>query len=453
MRLSVERHKARLSAELTKSRIRRGHASIQDLRAHVDAKSIQIEDESNKISANDGSDLHSTKEPFLHPRWVRINTIKTDLSEQMKTTFAGYKIIDSIDELTKNSSHPTEELIHIDKHVPNLVALSSTIDLSKTSAYRNGLIILQDKASCFPAYLLDPKPQDGHVLDACAAPGNKTTHLAAILREKGNTAQDLDIYACERDKTRAETLRQMIQVAGASRHVTIKGGQDFLRTPTILVPWNKIRSLLLDPSCSGSGILSREETFKVVLPGKLAVELSKNSSKKRKRAEVSKETQEVKEIQEEIPIAESKASYQLSERLSALSTFQLNLLEHAFRFPSASRITYSTCSIYAEENEHVVVKALNSRIAKKRGWRILPRQSQISGMREWAIRGVLQACKACNEASAIVDVEEVAEACIRCEKGTKEGTQGFFVAAFVRDLENTITEQSVEEEWEGFSDS
>lgn len=40
------------------------------------------------------------------------------------------------------------------------------------------------QASCIPAYVLDP-PASSSVVDACAAPGNKTTHLAAIMGDTG----------------------------------------------------------------------------------------------------------------------------------------------------------------------------------------------------------------------------------------------------------------------------
>merc|ERR1711964_215841 len=114
----------------------------------------------------------------------------------------------------------------------------------------------------------------------------------------------------------------------------------------------------------------------------------------------------------------------LRHRLEALSKFQLELLLHAFKFPAAKKITYSTCSIHAEENENVVQKALEHPSAKQAGWRILKREEQIRGMKEWPVRGSQDACGG---------NEEVAESCIRANKDDEYGTMGFFLAAFVRD--------------------
>jgi len=115
---------------------------------------------------------------------------------------------------------------------------------------------------------------------------------------------------------------------------------------------------------------------------------------------------------------------ELRARLASLSAFQLELLIHAFKFPAARKITYSTCSIHAEENEFVVQNALQSAIAKERGWRILKRDEQVSGMKNWPVRGSLEACGG---------NELLAESCIRANKGDEHGTMGFFLAGFVRD--------------------
>lgn len=389
---------------------------------------------------------------WLHPRWVRVNTIKSCLDEQLRTTFAGYKPIESLQEVLKFSPSSAKKLVHVDKHVPNLLALPPATDLSKTPAYLNGQIILQDKASCFPAYLLNPIIGDGDCLDACAAPGNKTTHLSAILHCEGRAVAKPKIYAYERDKGRASTLITLVQKAGAQAYVEIKAGQDFLRTDPMRAPWDGIGTLLLDPSCSGSGIVGRDETLNVVLPSKVKSDRLEVHSKKRKRKPTAATAPDAQDEPEEIPISEDNSSDQVRARLTALSTFQLKLLLHAFHFPKARRVVYSTCSIYAEENEHVVMKALGSSIAQEKGWHMLRREEQVSGMKAWKIRGKADACMEVAENEQI-DVAEVAEACIRCEKGTEDGTQGFFAVAFVRQVASPATEQLIDEEWEGFSDS
>ncbi|KAL2038888.1 hypothetical protein N7G274_008410 [Stereocaulon virgatum] len=457
LRTSVEKHKARLAAELTKARLKRGFISIEDLRVYVETGNIQTDHQGSASLSHNEDRAGVAARRWPHPRWVRVNTIKTSLDEQLRTTFAGYKHSSSLEQLLDVTTSRTEKLLHIDKHIPNLLALPPLTDVSKTPAYTNGLIIFQDKASCFPAYLLDVKPEDGNCMDACAAPGNKTTHLAAIADQRGVGGSKPQIYACERDKTRALTLQQMVRIAGAENHVTIKAGQDFLRMESSQPPSDGVGALLLDPSCSGSGIVGRDEVSEVILPRSELTYVPQSRSKKRKRkapVEASQPIVETPVVPEETPLNGDDSSDRLSTRLAALSAFQLKLLLHAFEFPKARKITYSTCSVYLQENEHVVTKALESPIAKKRGWRILQRDQQISGMKAWEIRGNSQACR---EVSETGDVDQVAEACIRCEKGTKEGTQGFFVAAFIRDGKEQVPQKSLEEEeeeedWGGFSD-
>ena len=101
-------------------------------------------------------------------------------------------------------------------------------------------------------------------------------------------------------------------------------------------------------------------------------------------------------------------------------------------------MTYSTCSIHTAENEAVVTSALASSIAHERGWRILKRDEQVRGMREWPMRGDRQACSAENGEGG----EVVAEACIRANKGDEYGTMGFFLAAFVRDRDVPLDDRA-----------
>ena len=373
----------------------------------------------------------------------------------MSTTFAAYESTPTLDELLSTTGRSTEvQRIHIDKHVPNLLALPPRINISKTKAYLDGLIILQDKASCFPAYLLDADCFDD-CLDTCAAPGNKTTHLAAILHERGRDLirPETSLDASERDPKRASVLDAMLAKAGASGLVRVHR-QDFLSFDPTKSPFNTFSALLLDPSCSGSGILSRDQTYKVTLPSKFATPESQTGSKrKRKRTKVvvSSETSIATDV-EEAPVAPDEPTESLRKRLTSLSDFQTRLLIHAFSFPCAHKITYSTCSVYADENENVVIRALLHSCKEALGWRILPRNEQVQGMQAWHRRGDLQACSKLLP-NTDLDATEIADACIRCEKGTREGTQGFFVAAFVRRLDaNVLQRQEDEEEWRGFED-
>lgn len=470
LRTIVTKHKARLTAELTKTRLKRGFSSLADLKAHIDHGRSSPEH-----SIKDHVDAVEAFSPgqWPHPRWIRVNTLRTSLEEQMNTTFSCYQHLDTIEELLVKTKG-IEKFLHIDNHVPNLIALSPSENLTQTAAYQNGLIIFQDKASCFPAYLLGSPAGDKDCIDACAAPGNKTTHMAALMHSREGRSKSR-VYACERDKQRAKTLESMITLAGAKNSVVIKAGQDFLKLDPTHANWSNVGSILLDPSCSGSGIVGRDDALTVVLP-KLEDVAQLPSPKKRKRKPSTIEgTDKFKSKANQLEVRPLNADDEFlapgdalgasNGRLEALSYIQLKLLLHAFRFPHATRITYSTCSVHAKENEYVVVKALLSEIASERGWRILRRGEQVSGMATWHIRGQQSACEEAQSShldggsKITVSAEEIATACIRCEKGTKEGTQGFFVAAFVRSkrgtaLENIETSISDgnESEWEGFSD-
>lgn len=227
LRLAVTRHKARLQAELTKARLRRGFSSVESLRKTIDG------DDKVHCLMHDGSknardsDNIILSQGWLHPRWVRINTLLTNLEEQLRTTFSSFMVVDTLEALLRNDLEPTgDSSLFVDKHIPNLLAISSRSDIQKSSAYSKSLIILQDKASCFPAYLLDPIAGCGDILDACAAPGNKTTHLAAIVHRQSKSKPKCKVLAYERDRDRATVLQNMIKQTGAQEIVTVKLGED-----------------------------------------------------------------------------------------------------------------------------------------------------------------------------------------------------------------------------------
>ena len=477
LRLAIEKHKTRLQAELTKSRLRRRCTSIEDLRKHLQK--------------------HETALGCPQPRWTRVNNLKSTLSEQLSTTFAGYTQVPALADVI--SAGPVEKILHVDKHIPDLLALPPGTNLTKKQSYRHGEIILQDKASCFPAYFLlgdSVAHSQGAILDACAAPGNKTTHLASILSQRNcalASATPTKIFASERDSQRCKVLQQMLKLSASENLVTVLPNQDFLALDPNDVRFREVTHLLLDPSCSGSGIIGREDIPDLALPEDPrakedgvdgAAGLSDgNASKKRKRKRGGEE--DVSQAAAELPklplAAENEGAVQPTDpiRLQKLSSLQVRIIEHAFSFPSATHITYSTCSINVLENEAVVAKALELPVAKERHWKVWSREEQPAGLRKWQYRGMrtkgvfMGIDVSSNEEPSHKPDESAGQlnerdtnACIRCVSGDREGTIGFFVCGFIRNSasnsEETLQARSVtaiklpnchsEDEWNGFED-
>lgn len=438
--------------------MRRGCASLQDLQNVILAE---------KKALLGPDDLTES----MYPRWVRVNNVRSTLDKQMETTFTGYDRVNNLSDLK------SAKQIYTDAHIPDLVALPpGVVDFSSSTAYKNGEIILQDKASCFPAYLLlgdvESSWDGGDLVDGCAAPGNKTTHLASILaaQQKLHSEKKLKkskIIAMDASAARSKTLQKMVSVAGANKLVTVLAGQDFLALNPDDEQFESVTGLLLDPSCSGSGIIGRDDVPKLILPEQNKVSKTANRGTKRKRP-----VETVTITPDEKPNETLNTDGVDTERLLKLSNLQTHIVEHALRFPAATKVTYSTCSTHMLENECVVRRVLSSDVARRRGWRIMRRAEQPKGLQKWKHRGIRAETGSKNEdrkgTAITVDLtDEQIDACLRCWPGDEECTGGFFVAGFVRDeslaeelpvaaetngakVHNTTKDSESESEWEGF---
>ncbi|KAJ5114269.1 hypothetical protein NUU61_000028 [Penicillium alfredii] len=464
IRQAVERHKNRLKAEFTKARVRRGCASVEQLKAAVLRE---------KRLANGTAN-------WVYPRWVRINNIRTSLEEQLRTTFSSYQRVDTLQGLAQDegdfSGRKPEPRLYLDPNIPDLVAVPFGADFTASTAYKNGEIILQDKASCFPAYLLlgdrgSQKPWAGDLVDGCAAPGNKTTHLASLLAKQQKKKQTPHrIFSMDASRVRSKTLQKMVSLAGADRTVTVLPGQDFLALDPVDPQFEHVSGLLLDPSCSGSGIIGRDDVPQLTLPA-TSSKSSKPQGKKRKRRADDRENEiDTQQSKATVGVPRASATDENDtptgaidhERLTKLSNLQARIVEHALGFSGATHVTYSTCSIHVIENEAVVARVLASEVAQHGGWRLLRRDEQPDGLRRWTHRGVRQDREGetdpkLDRGSVAVDLpDEALEACLRCWPGDAEGLGGFFIAGFVRDPQGAratgITDSDGEDEWEGFSD-
>lgn len=209
------------------------------------------------------------------------------------------------------------------------------------------------KASCFPAQVLfncwrqgAEKSFHAHVIDACAAPGNKTTHLASLFSEyrRETAAFTYEITAVEQDPGRAAVLRRRLTQAGADGPVRVVEG-DFLQLDLSAPSMVSACALLLDPSCSGSGMLHRS-------------------------------------IERQAHGVDEERDAQLA-RIEGLRRFQLQALLKALGHPRLTLVVYSTCSLHLQENEAVVAEALHWQSLHGGGWRLV----SPAGFEDWSRRG------------------------------------------------------------------
>ncbi len=175
-------------------------------------------------------------------------------------------------------------------------------DIRKLDMYENGEIYLQSLSSMLPPLLLEPKEGE-NILDMAAAPGSKTTQIAAL------TNNESMISACEMNAVRSERLKYNLEKQGVTcAYVMVTDSRR-------LDDFFSFDKILLDAPCSGSGtIYEEDEKLEKIFTQKL---------------------------------------------VSKSSETQLALLKKAIKLlKPCGEMIYSTCSILECENEQIVQKAL-----------------------------------------------------------------------------------------------
>ncbi len=132
---------------------------------------------------------------------------------------------------------------HIDPELHEALILDGPFDLHGSAAWVSGAIIAQSRAAMLVARALDPQPGE-RVLDLCAAPGGKSTHLAALMGDRG------EVLAVERNPARAKELQETARRLHA-RSVRVEVSDAALARPEGAV----FDRVLVDPPCSGLGTL------------------------------------------------------------------------------------------------------------------------------------------------------------------------------------------------------
>ncbi|MDM9583492.1 16S rRNA (cytosine(967)-C(5))-methyltransferase [Nostoc sp. GT001] len=184
-------------------------------------------------------------------------------------------------------------------HLPQALRfIGNTGAIQKLPGFKEGWWTVQDASAQLVGHLLDPQPGEV-VIDACAAPGGKTTHIAELMADQGK------IWACDRTPSRLRKLQensqrlnlQSIQIyTGDSRHFN-----QFQNTAD---------RVLLDAPCSGLGTMHRH--------------------------------------------ADARWR-QTPESVRELAVLQRELLTHTSTFVKAGGVlVYATCTLHPAENEEVI---------------------------------------------------------------------------------------------------
>jgi 16S rRNA (cytosine967-C5)-methyltransferase len=187
------------------------------------------------------------------------------------------------------------------RHIDNFITLRLMSKIYLDEDFKNGFYTVQDESAGLVSILLNPN-ENNTILDMCAAPGGKSTHLAQLLNNKGK------IFAVDKYDIKLKMMKDNAERLGVSNvEFILDDANDFQNEAIINQKFDKI---LLDAPCSGLGVLSKKPEIRW--------------------------KREVKDV-------------------LSLSEMQKNLLTNASKYlKPGGVIVYSTCTTEQEENMDVV---------------------------------------------------------------------------------------------------
>ncbi len=135
---------------------------------------------------------------------------------------------------------------------PEGILIDPPVPLLRIPHFREGWFQVQDESSQLVGHITDPKPGE-MILDACAAPGGKTTHLAQLMGNRGN------IYAADISARRLSLVKENCHRLGVGIVTPLRSD---LTQPMVFTSQERFDRILVDPPCSGLGTLWRNPDIK-----------------------------------------------------------------------------------------------------------------------------------------------------------------------------------------------
>lgn len=192
----------------------------------------------------------------------------------------------------------------------NFINIKNIKNIGEIDLFKEGLFTVQDLGAGKIGYVLNPNPNET-VLDACSAPGGKTTHLAEIMKNNGK------IIACDIHDHRIKLVEDNVKRLGINIVQTQILNASIFKEEFV----EKFDKILLDVPCLGFGVMKRKPDIKW----------------QRKK-----------------------------EDLIEISSVQFNILNTCSKYLKINgEMVYSTCSILKRENEDIVNKWIKKENVEK----------------------------------------------------------------------------------------
>ena len=221
---------------------------------------------------------------------IRVNRLK----------IAKKELIQKLEQKGIECKEPENE----EMNTQDFLILSKVKNIENLQEFKDGFFTIQDLSAGQTAKILDPRPGEG-VLDACSAPGGKTTYLAELMENKGK------IKAWDIHEHRTKLVEQNANRLGINIIETqVKDATQYDKNLD-----EKFDKILLDVPCLGIGVIKRKPDIKW-----------------------QRKPEDIEEI----------------------TLIQRKILENCSKYlKKGGTLVYSTCSILKEENEEIVIKFLS----------------------------------------------------------------------------------------------
>jgi 16S rRNA (cytosine967-C5)-methyltransferase len=192
---------------------------------------------------SEASIAHSVPEWLAHMWWSELGAdearaLLRSVNEPAESALRVNTLVAAVDDVVRALGVPS----HPAPGLPEGLVLEAAFDAESSSLWRAGAIMPQSRGSMTVGRLLEPAAGD-RILDLCAAPGAKTTHLAALIEDRGT------VVAVERNASRARGLERTRERMRASCVRVELGDAAVARHD------QEFDRALVDPPCSGLGTL------------------------------------------------------------------------------------------------------------------------------------------------------------------------------------------------------